>query len=176
MFGIGDAVALAARSAQAMVSLPDTLLTVNRTAHAVAESVESGQATIATAQRLSERLEALADDLEKPLRQLVPGLRRTAAVLDDPIIGQLPDILRRIQADLLPVVRGMQDTQERIATIAASTERITLLVDQAGARITTLPGSLLRWPFRGEASGEGRAPNAPPEPRRDEPGGQSPTS
>lgn len=86
--------------------------------------VRSGTALVAEARetvqayhRLAVRAEALLDDLEEPLRELAPGLRRLATVLDDPVVDDLPDTVRRLQRDLLPVLRTLADTSERVAFV-----------------------------------------------------------
>jgi hypothetical protein len=69
-------------------------------------------------QRLGERLEGILDEVEQPVRDLAPGLRRVGAVLDDPAISDLPDTVRRIREELLPLVgtlRGGADVLDRFA-------------------------------------------------------------
>jgi hypothetical protein len=61
---------------------------------------------------------------------------RLEALLDDPAVSSLPQTLG-----------GLRETQLKVAAIAASTERITSFIDDAGTRLGALPG-LLRRPFR----------------------------
>ena len=50
------------------------------------------------------RLDRVAEELEEPLKALKPGLERLAVVLEDPIVEELPDTLRKVQRDVLPVL------------------------------------------------------------------------
>lgn len=93
--------------------------------------------------RLAVRLDAMAEELEQPLHDLVPGLQRLAIVLDDPIVEELPETLRQVQADVLPVIRTLVDTHERVAFIAGSTERIMTFVDDTSRTLAHLPGAAL---------------------------------
>jgi len=63
----------------------------------LADAVENGRGTVASIRRVTERAESLLDDLEAPLRALAPGLTRLAGVLDEPIIGAIPEILEAIR-------------------------------------------------------------------------------
>ncbi|MCP6423772.1 hypothetical protein NL463_31130, partial [Klebsiella pneumoniae] len=76
-----------------------------------------------------------------PVRALAPGLTRLAVVLDDPVIEELPDTLRKVQGDVLPVLRTLADTHERVAFIAGSTERIMTFVDETSRTIAGIPGA-----------------------------------
>ena len=76
-------------------------------------------------------------------------------MLDDPIVEELPDTLRKVQGDVLPVLRTLADTHERVAFIAGSTERIMTLRrrDQPDVR---------RDPRRGACSAGRRPPTDRP--------------
>lgn len=63
-----------------------------------------------------------------------------AKVLDDPAVDVLPEALHRLSQDALPLVKGMRETQARMAVIPASTDRITSIVDETGSRIAGLAG------------------------------------
>ena len=82
-------------------------------------------------------------ELEEPLKALAPGMKRMAAVIDDPIVSAVPETLAQIQRDILPVLRTLADTNERVAFIAGSTERIMAFVDDTGRTIAGLPGAAL---------------------------------
>ena len=70
-------------------------------------------------------------------------MTRMAAVLDDPIMDIVPATLRQIQSDVLPVLRTLADTHERVAFIAGSTERIMSFIDDTGRTIAGIPGAAL---------------------------------
>ncbi|HVA60778.1 MAG TPA: hypothetical protein VNG13_09630 [Mycobacteriales bacterium] len=144
---VGDVLELARTQAAALAMLPGSLTALNRSVRALSRTIDESRQTVATVNRLAGRMDSLLDELETPLRGLAPGLTRLAGVLDDPVVSDLPDAVRRLQRDVEPVLRGLRDTQERVIAIAASTERITSFVDDAGSRLGSLPG-LLRRPFR----------------------------
>lgn len=147
--GVSDLLGLLQQQSEALAALPATLVSLQRAVRGLSKSLEASRETITAVNRLVLRLDRLMDELEEPVRALAPGLNRLAAVLDDPIVGELPATLRELQADVLPVVRNLRETQAKVASIASSTERITTLVDDVGERIGTLPGaSLLRRQWR----------------------------
>jgi hypothetical protein len=80
--------------------------------------VGEARETVQAYHRLAQRADALITDLEQPLRELAPGMRRLATVLDDPVVEDLPDTVRQLRQDLLPVLRTLADTHERVAFVA----------------------------------------------------------
>jgi hypothetical protein len=92
-------------------------------------------------QRLTIRMENVVQELEQPLLDLAPGITRLAHALDHPVIEELPESLEKLQADALPILRSMHETQMKVATIAASTERLVRLGDDMVTRIGHLPGA-----------------------------------
>ena len=105
--------------------------------------MQTARETFAAVQRMTVRLDAMLEELEEPVRALAPGLTRLAVVLDDPVIEELPDTLRKVQGDVLPVLRTLADTHERVAFIAGSTERIMTFVDETSRTIAGIPGAAL---------------------------------
>jgi hypothetical protein len=79
--------------------------------------------TIASAQRTAERLEGLVEELEEPVRALKPGLERVGAVLDDPVIDTVPETLRSIHDDLMPLIAGLRQAQSRVGTVTGMLRR-----------------------------------------------------
>jgi hypothetical protein len=114
--------------------------------------------------RMAVRLDGLVEELEEPLKALGPGLSRLAVALDDPVVEELPDTLRKVQADVLPVLRTLADTHERVAFVAGSTERITTFVDETSRTLAGLPGAALlgrrRPPMRSPGSAAPGEPQA----------------
>lgn len=113
--------------AEAVLALPGLLVSLTNQVRALTEAM-------ATMQRLAARAEGLLDELE-------PGVRRVAKVLDDPIIDEIPDSLREMQANLMPVMKQLRDTQAKVAAIADSTSRLASLPGAAlfGARSRRTP-------------------------------------
>lgn len=101
------------------------------------------RATVQAFHRLALRADTLVAELEEPLLALKPGLTRLAAVLDDPVVEDLPATLRQVQDDVLPVLRTLAETHERVAFIAGQTERIMSFVDDTGRSLAALPGAAL---------------------------------
>ena len=150
--GIGDLIGVVQAQTEALAALPHTLSTLNRSVRGLADAVTQARDAVAAVQRLAVRADALFAELEEPVRELAPGLRRLAAVLDDPVIDELPDTMRTMQADVLPVLRQFRETQEKIAGIAATTDQVMAMVDETGRRLSALPGASLLSRRRGFAA------------------------
>ncbi len=160
--GISDLVSLLQQQTEILASLPSTLVSLNKAIRGLSRSLEQGRETFAAVQQLTARLNSLMDDLEDPVRELGPGLRRLAVLLDDPVLDEIPETLRTLQAEGVPAVQGLRETQQRVAVIAASTERLIAGVEDVANRLGALPGaSLLRRQWRTTTAS---APDvAPPE-------------
>jgi ABC-type transporter Mla subunit MlaD len=79
--------------------------------------------TITSAQRTAERLGQLVEELEEPVRALRPGLERVGRVLDDPAVDTVPDTLRRINEDLMPLIHSLRQAQSRVGTVTGILRR-----------------------------------------------------
>ena len=75
---------------------------------------------LAALSNLAVRVDTVMDELE-------PGLLRLARALDNPAIDAVPETIRQIQENALPVIKQLRDTQARIAAIADSTGRLASL-------------------------------------------------
>ena len=106
-----DVLKLGVAQTQAVLALPGLLVSLTQQVRLLTDS-------LASVQRMAIRAEALLDELE-------PGLHRVAAVLDDPIVDEIPETLREIQANVLPVVRTLRETQGKISNIADATTRLS---------------------------------------------------
>jgi ABC-type transporter Mla subunit MlaD len=114
----GAGVRLAREQAEALAALPAALLSLTRAIGSLDATVRDARDTVARLQRLGERLEGILDEVEQPVKDLAPGLRRVGVVLDDPAVSDLPDTVRRVREDLLPLVatlRGGADVLDRFA-------------------------------------------------------------
>jgi ABC-type transporter Mla subunit MlaD len=141
--GIDGAFSILQAQTEALAQLPAAVTALTGAVRGLGETVQSARETLAAVQRLAVRLDALVEEMEEPVRALAPGLARLAVVLDDPVIDELPDTLRKVQADVLPVLRTLADTHERVAFIAGSTERIMTFVDETSRTIAGIPGAAL---------------------------------
>ncbi|MCW2724519.1 MAG: uncharacterized protein JWN35_1440 [Frankiales bacterium] len=140
---LGGVTALLQAQTEALAALPGTVTALTNAVRGLADTVSSAREAIVTVNRLATRLDGLVEELEEPLRALAPGMTRLAAVLDDPVVEELPATIRQIQADILPVLRTLADTHERVAVIAGSTERIMTFVDETSRTLAGLPGAAL---------------------------------
>ena len=143
----------------ALAQLPGTLSSLTTAVRSLGDVVHSARETVQTVHRLATRLDSLVEELEEPLRALAPGLARLAVVLDDPLVDTLPATLAAVQADVLPVLRTLADTHERVASVAGQSERIMTLFDEASRSIGLLPGVALLARRR---PGAGRVPDPTP--------------
>ena len=114
---------------------------VRTTARSVRETVRQVRETVALAQVVVQRADRVTAELEGPLLALAPQLQKLADTLDDPLVEELPDTLRQVRSDLLPVLRTLADTSERVAAVAGQTDRLTSLLDDAGRSLAGLPGA-----------------------------------
>lgn len=166
--GIDGLYAVLQAQTEALAALPGAVTSLAGAVRSLGDVVNDARETLAAVHRLAVRVDGLAEELEEPLRALAPGLSRLAVVLDDPVVEDLPDTLRKVQADVLPVLRTLADTHERVAFIAGSTERIMTFVDETSRTIAHLPGAALLGrrrpspPPRPVVPPAGSAPETPP--------------
>src|SRR3954447_2129729 len=118
--GLSDLLTLLQQQTEALAQLPRTLTDLQGTVRQLTEATNTARDTIASAQRTAERLETLVEELEEPVRALPPGLERVGRILDAPAVDTVPETLRRIHDDLMPLIHGMRLAQERMGTVTGS--------------------------------------------------------
>jgi ABC-type transporter Mla subunit MlaD len=128
---------------EALAALPGAVQSLSAAVKNLADATAGAKETVRTMNRLVGKMEGIVDELEAPLKALGPGMTRMAKILDDPIIASVPETVAQIQRDILPVLRTLADTNERVAFIAGSTERIMAFVDETGRTIAGIPGAAL---------------------------------
>jgi ABC-type transporter Mla subunit MlaD len=121
--GLGELLDLLQTQTEALSQLPRTLADLNSTVRQLTEATTKARETIDSAARIAESLEALVQELEEPVRALKPGLERVGRVLDDPVIDTVPDTLRRVQEDVLPLIHGLRQAQARMGSVAGILRR-----------------------------------------------------
>jgi ABC-type transporter Mla subunit MlaD len=121
--GLSELLALLQTQTEALAQLPRTLTDLQGTVRELTEATTMARDTIASAQRIAERLEDLVDELEEPVRALRPGIERVGRVLDDPAVDTVPDTLRRIQEDLVPLIHGLRVAQSRVGSVTGLLRR-----------------------------------------------------
>lgn len=118
------AFALVQAQTDALAQLPELVVSLTSAVRGLGETVAQARETLAAVQQLTARMDAVVGELEQPLRDLAPGLAKLAVVLDDPVVEDLPDTVRQIRSDVLPVLRTVADTHEKVAFLAGSTDRL----------------------------------------------------
>jgi ABC-type transporter Mla subunit MlaD len=111
-------VRVARQQAEAVAALPGALLSLTRAVSSLDGTIREARDAVARLQSLGARLEAILDEVEEPVKDLAPGLRRFGKVLDDPAVSDIPETIRRIKEDVLPVVatlRGTTDVLDRFS-------------------------------------------------------------
>ena len=121
--GLSDLLSILQTQTEALAQLPRTLSDLNGTVRELTEATTMARDTIASAQRIAERLEDLVNELEEPVRALKPGIERVGKVLDDPAVDTVPDTLRRINEDLMPLIHGLRQAQSRVGSVAGLLRR-----------------------------------------------------
>jgi ABC-type transporter Mla subunit MlaD len=121
--GLNELLSLLQTQTEALAQLPRTLSDLQGTVKELTEATTMARDTIASAQRIAERLEDLVDELEEPVRALRPGIERVGRVLDDPVVDTVPDMLRRIQEDLVPLIHGLRVAQTRVGSVTGLLRR-----------------------------------------------------
>ena len=110
--------ALAREQAEAVAALPGALLSLTRAVSSLDGTIREARDAVAQLQRVGARLESILDEVEEPVKDLAPGLRRVGKVLDDPAVSEIPETVRRVREDLLPLVatlRGTTDVLDRFS-------------------------------------------------------------
>src|SRR3954452_24159357 len=134
MPGLSDLISLLQQQTEALASLPRTMYDLNKSILSLIDVVASARDTMAASQRVSSRIERIVDEMEAPVLALKPGLERLAVILDDPAVETVPDTLRKINEEVLPLVQGIQDTQTKVNNIAS-------LAEETSTRLAGLPGA-----------------------------------
>lgn len=115
--GLSELLTLLQTQTEALAQLPRTLSDLQGTVRELTQATTMARETIESAQRIAERLEGLVEELEEPVRSLKPGLERVGKVLDDPAVDTVPDTLRRIHDDLMPLITGLRQAQARVGSV-----------------------------------------------------------
>jgi ABC-type transporter Mla subunit MlaD len=121
--GLSELLAQLQAQTEALAQLPRTMTDLNGAVRELLAATTVASETIASAQRTAERLETLVEELEEPVRALRPGLERVGKVLDDPVIETVPDTLRSIHDDLMPLIAGLRQAQSRVGTVTGILRR-----------------------------------------------------
>ena len=121
--GLSDLLSLLQTQTEALAQLPRTLTDLQGTVRELTAATTMARETIEAAQRIAERLEVLVEELEEPVRALKPGLERVGRVMDDPAVDTIPDTLRHIHDDLMPLIATLRQAQTRVGSVAGLLRR-----------------------------------------------------
>ena len=132
--GVSKALELIGAQARALADLPRALYDLNRSVLGLVDALTSARETMATLAVVAGRMERVAEELEEPIVALRPGLERLARVLDHDAVDTLPEILRTINEDVLPLLSGLRDTQNRVNSLATALPGASLLFARRPAR------------------------------------------
>jgi ABC-type transporter Mla subunit MlaD len=121
--GLSELLSILQAQTEALAQLPRTLSDLNGTVRELTAATTMARETVASAQRTAERLEDLVNELEEPVRALRPGIERVGRVLDDPVVDTVPDMLRSIQEDLVPLIHGLRVAQSRMGSVTGLLRR-----------------------------------------------------
>ena len=121
--GLSEMLSLLQTQTEALAQLPRTLSDLNGTVRELTQATTMARETIESAQRIAERLEDLVEELEEPVRALRPGIERVGRVLDDPAVDTVPETLRRINEDLMPLIHGLRQAQTRMGSVTGILRR-----------------------------------------------------
>ena len=121
--GLSELIDVLQKQTEALAQLPRTLTDLNAAVRELITATRVATETVASAQRTAERLEGLVEELEEPVRALRPGLERVGRVLDDPAIETVPDTLRTVADDLLPLVHGLRQATDRVGSVTGFLRR-----------------------------------------------------
>lgn len=125
--GLSQAVAVVSAQRKALAELPRTLVDLNRSILSLIDALVAARETLATLAKVAARVERVTEVLEEPILALRPGLERVARVLDDEAIDRLPQTLRTVNEDVLPLLQGLRDTQSRVNALASAVPGASLL-------------------------------------------------
>jgi ABC-type transporter Mla subunit MlaD len=121
--GLSELLTALQAQTEALAALPRTLTDLNAAVRELIAATSTATAAISSAQRTAERLEGLVGELEEPVRALKPGLERMGRVLDDPAVDTIPDTLRTINEDLMPLIATVRQAQSRVAGVTGLLRR-----------------------------------------------------
>jgi signal transduction histidine kinase len=132
--GLPRAIELARHQAKAIAGVPRTLFELNRSVLGLIEAINAARETLAAAGVVVARMERMSQELEEPILALRPGLERLARILDDDVVDTIPEVLKTINEDVLPLLQGLRDTQSRVNSLATVLPGASLLFSRRPAR------------------------------------------
>lgn len=134
--GMSELMRLMQLQAEVLSQLPENIAELSSAARGLAEAVEATKETAASASRVVRRLESLLDELEDPVHGLRPGVERVAEILDAPVVQRIPEVLESIEAAVLPLSQGVEQTRLRIEAFARARRTLLTHISRAAQRVS----------------------------------------
>jgi ABC-type transporter Mla subunit MlaD len=128
------AVAQTQENIRQIAAIPGSIKTVNDSLVAFAQ-------TVARLDTLVRRLDHVLEPLEGPLQEIAPRLELLIPLLNAELLDGAAEALAALRTDALPALAGVAATQEQVALIASSVDRLMTGLDDAVSRIGGLPGA-----------------------------------
>jgi ABC-type transporter Mla subunit MlaD len=143
--------------AVALVALPQAAANLNRTLLAFAQ-------TVGRLDSLVQRLDRLTEPLEAPLTALAPRLEMLVPLLDENVLGAVPELFETLRKDAVPALQRIDQTQQQVQSIAESVERIMGGLDETLSRLGAIPGaSIIQRRVSGNRARNARTAATPPD-------------
>jgi hypothetical protein len=139
---VNDMLRAGTEQVEALAALPRSVVVFNR-------SLANFAQTLDRLDELVRRLDRMTGPLEAPLTALAPRLEALVPLLDEEVTGSLPAVLDSVQRNALPALELMGETRAHVATMAASVERLTAIMEDGFTRLLELPGVSLVNRIRG---------------------------
>ena len=117
-------------------TLPGTLLRLTNVLEKIAPAANDAVETVSNSRRVTERVNVLIDELEGPIRDLIPAINRVTEILNDPAIAEIPITIARVQAEANPILDGIGSVRH---TASSARDRGRRMVDGTVRRIRRTP-------------------------------------
>ena len=117
-------------------TLPGTLLRLTNVLEKIAPAANDAVETVSNSRRVTERVNVLIDELEGPIRDLIPAINRVTEILNDPAIAEIPITIARVQAEANPILDGIGSVRN---TASSARDRGRRMVDGTVRRIRRTP-------------------------------------
>jgi methyl-accepting chemotaxis protein len=119
--------------ARLMASLPRTLQAAN-------DAIAALSQTIVTLDKNIQRANRIAEPLLDPLEQIAPTIIQLAGLLEKIDVRQVPDLVEQLR-EAIPALRGAAQTQQQVASVVASMDKLIGVLEDVVARLGEFPGS-----------------------------------
>ena len=131
--GLSELLSLLQTQTEALAQLPRTLADLNGTVRELTAATHHG----ARHHRVRPADRGAARGAGRGARgagaRAPAGLERVGKVLDDPAIDTVPDTIRRIHDDLMPLIAGLRQAQTRMGSVTGLLRRRPVPDDDGAA-------------------------------------------